>query len=67
MEIEELTALDARWDKGTNLHHGLLLANRHFRKHPNAQPVLLIVTDGEPTSTPGAATATSASPTRRTR
>ena len=38
------------WDKGTNLHHALLLANRHFRKHPNAQPVLLIVTDGEPTS-----------------
>jgi uncharacterized protein with von Willebrand factor type A (vWA) domain len=50
MEIEQLTALDARWDKGTNLHHGLLLANRHFRKHPHAQPVLLIVTDGEPTS-----------------
>ncbi len=50
MDIEELTGLDARWDKGTNLHHGLLLANRHFRKHPNAQPVLLIVTDGEPTS-----------------
>ncbi|QCX26676.1 vWA domain-containing protein [Nocardioides jishulii] len=50
MEIEELTALDARWDKGTNLHHGLLLANRHFRRHPGAQPVLLVVTDGEPTS-----------------
>ncbi|HWI44391.1 MAG TPA: VWA domain-containing protein [Nocardioides sp.] len=50
MKIEELTALDARWAKGTNLHHALLLANRHFRKHPNAQPVLLIVTDGEPTS-----------------
>ena len=50
MEIEQLTALDARWDKGTNLHHALLLANRHFRKHPSAQPVLLIVTDGEPTS-----------------
>ncbi|WP_235735175.1 vWA domain-containing protein [Nocardioides alcanivorans] len=50
MEIEELTALDAMWSKGTNLHHGLLLANRHFRKHPNAQPVLLIVTDGEPTA-----------------
>jgi uncharacterized protein with von Willebrand factor type A (vWA) domain len=50
MDIEELTALDAMYDKGTNLHHGLLLANRHFRKHPNAQPVLLIVTDGEPTS-----------------
>ncbi|HET8604542.1 MAG TPA: VWA domain-containing protein [Marmoricola sp.] len=50
MEIEQLTALDALWDKGTNLHHALLLANRHFRKHPNAQPVLLVVTDGEPTS-----------------
>ncbi|MDO9397693.1 MAG: hypothetical protein Q7T71_14185, partial [Herbiconiux sp.] len=50
MDIEQLVGLDARWDKGTNLHHALLLANRHFRKHPNAQPVLLIVTDGEPTS-----------------
>jgi uncharacterized protein with von Willebrand factor type A (vWA) domain len=50
MEIEQLTGLDSMWDKGTNLHHALLLANRHFRKHPNAQPVLLIVTDGEPTS-----------------
>ena len=50
MNIEELTGVDAMYAKGTNLHHALLLANRHFRKHPNAQPVLLIVTDGEPTS-----------------
>jgi uncharacterized protein with von Willebrand factor type A (vWA) domain len=50
MEIDELTGLDALWDKGTNLHHALLLALRHFRKHPTAQPVLLVVTDGEPTS-----------------
>ena len=50
MDIEQLVGLDAMWDKGTNLHHALLLANRHFRKHPAAQPVLLIVTDGEPTS-----------------
>jgi len=50
MQIEQLVALDAQWDKGTNLHHALLLANRHFRKHPDAQPVLLVVTDGEPTS-----------------
>jgi uncharacterized protein with von Willebrand factor type A (vWA) domain len=50
MDNEELTGLDAMWDKGTNLHHALLLANRFFRKHPSAQPVLLIVTDGEPTS-----------------
>ncbi len=50
MEIEQLTALDAMWEKGTNLHHALLLANRHFRRHPHEQPVLLVVTDGEPTS-----------------
>jgi uncharacterized protein with von Willebrand factor type A (vWA) domain len=50
MEIEQLTALESQYAKGTNLHHALLLANRHFRKHPTAQPVLLIVTDGEPTS-----------------
>ena len=50
MDIEQLTGLEEIYDKGTNLHHALLLANRHFRKHPNAQPVLLIVTDGEPTS-----------------
>jgi uncharacterized protein with von Willebrand factor type A (vWA) domain len=50
IDIEQLTALEEIYNKGTNLHHALLLANRHFRKHPNAQPVLLIVTDGEPTS-----------------
>jgi uncharacterized protein with von Willebrand factor type A (vWA) domain len=50
MAIEELTALDAQWAKGTNLHHALLLAQRHFRKHPSAQPVLLVVTDCEPTA-----------------
>ena len=50
IDIEQLTGLEEIYDKGTNLHHALLLANRHFRKHPNAQPVLLIVTDGEPTS-----------------
>ncbi|MBC9955665.1 VWA domain-containing protein [Yimella sp. cx-51] len=50
MGIEELTGLSGMQFKGTNLHHGLLLANRFFRKQPNAQPVLLIVTDGEPTA-----------------
>lgn len=48
--IEELTAMEPLWAKGTNLHHALLLAQRHFRRHPQAQPVLLVVTDGEPTS-----------------
>lgn len=50
MEIEELTALDAEYEQGTNLHHALLLANRHFRKHSGSQPMLLVVTDGEPTA-----------------
>ncbi len=50
MPIEELTSLEAVREQGTNLHHGLLLANRHFREHPSAQPVLLVVTDGEPTA-----------------
>ena len=48
--IENLLALDARYEPGTNLHHALLLAGRFFREHPTMQPVLLIVTDGEPTS-----------------
>ncbi|TSD99696.1 VWA domain-containing protein [Skermania sp. ID1734] len=46
----ELAGLDGAYEQGTNLHHALLLAARHFRKHPNAQPVALIVTDGEPTA-----------------
>ena len=50
MDVEELTGLEPFWDKGTNLHHALLLANRFFRRHPSAQPVLLVVTDGEPTA-----------------
>ncbi len=47
---EELTALDGAWEQGTNLHHALLLAGRHLRRHPGAQPVVLVVTDGEPTA-----------------
>ena len=50
MDIGELTALPAFREQGTNLHHGLLLAGRFFRQHPSMQPVLLVVTDGEPTA-----------------
>jgi uncharacterized protein with von Willebrand factor type A (vWA) domain len=46
----ELTALEGVYEQGTNLHHALALAGRHLRRHPNAQPVLLVVTDGEPTA-----------------
>lgn len=46
----ELAGLDGVWDQGTNLHHALLLAARHLRRFPGAQPVVMIVTDGEPTA-----------------
>ncbi|MGB7363056.1 MAG: VWA domain-containing protein, partial [Rhodococcus sp. (in: high G+C Gram-positive bacteria)] len=46
----ELAGLDGAWDQGTNLHHALMLAVKHLRRNPNAQPVVLIVTDGEPTA-----------------
>ncbi|GAC48908.1 vWA domain-containing protein [Gordonia aichiensis] len=50
IEIAELTGLQPRMEQGTNLHHALLLAQRHLRRFPNAQPVVLVVTDGEPTA-----------------
>ncbi|MEI6252781.1 MAG: VWA domain-containing protein [Mycobacteriaceae bacterium] len=46
----ELTGLEGVYEQGTNLHHALALAGRHLRRHPSAQPVVLIVTDGEPTA-----------------
>lgn len=50
MTAAELTGLEGVYEQGTNLHHALALALRHLRRHPNAQPVVLIVTDGEPTA-----------------
>jgi uncharacterized protein with von Willebrand factor type A (vWA) domain len=46
----ELAGLEGVYEQGTNLHHALALAGRHLRRHPNAQPVVLVVTDGEPTA-----------------
>jgi uncharacterized protein with von Willebrand factor type A (vWA) domain len=50
VELEELVGLEGVWEQGTNAHHALLLAGRHLRRHPDAQPVVLMVTDGEPTA-----------------
>ncbi|MEN4477074.1 VWA domain-containing protein [Mycolicibacterium cosmeticum] len=50
LTVAELTGLEGVYEQGTNLHHALALAARHLRRHPNAQPVILIVTDGEPTA-----------------
>jgi uncharacterized protein with von Willebrand factor type A (vWA) domain len=40
------------WDRvqGTNLQHGLMLARRHLDKHRGAEPIILVITDGEPTA-----------------
>ncbi|MGH4003620.1 MAG: hypothetical protein ACRDSO_05880, partial [Pseudonocardiaceae bacterium] len=50
VDIAALTGLAGVWEQGTNLHHALLLAGRHLRRHPDAAQVLLVVTDGEPTA-----------------
>jgi uncharacterized protein with von Willebrand factor type A (vWA) domain len=46
----QLAEADPDWVQGTNLQHALLLAARHLRRHPDAEPVILVVTDGEPTA-----------------
>lgn len=40
------------WERvyGTNLQHALMLARRHLDKHRGAEPVILVITDGEPTA-----------------
>jgi uncharacterized protein with von Willebrand factor type A (vWA) domain len=50
VELGELVGLDGAYAQGTNLHHALLLAHQHLRRHPDALPVVLVVTDGEPTA-----------------
>ncbi|WP_374971070.1 hypothetical protein [Terrabacter sp. BE26] len=46
----ELTEAEPEWVQGTNLQHALMLGARHLRRHPDAEPVVLVVTDGEPTA-----------------
>ena len=46
----DLPDLDAAMGQGTNLHHALVLAGRHLDRHPEAEPVVLVITDGEPTA-----------------
>jgi uncharacterized protein with von Willebrand factor type A (vWA) domain len=46
----ELAAAEPELVQGTNLQHALRLAGRHLRRHPESEPVVLVVTDGEPTA-----------------
>ena len=51
-ELRETDLAGLGWDmvQGTNLHHALMIAGRHIDRHPEHEPVVLIVTDGEPTA-----------------
>ena len=51
-ELRETDLAGLGWDmvQGTNLHHALIIAGRHIDQHPEHEPVVLIVTDGEPTA-----------------
>ncbi|MEV4515707.1 hypothetical protein AB0K00_42985 [Dactylosporangium sp. NPDC049525] len=50
LSVEELAAVEPDYVQGTNLQHALMLAGRHLRRHPGSDPVVLVVTDGEPTA-----------------
>jgi uncharacterized protein with von Willebrand factor type A (vWA) domain len=50
LSVMELAAAEPAWVQGTNLAHALGLARRHVSRHPQAEPVVLVVTDGEPTA-----------------
>ncbi len=64
----QLADVEPEWVQGTNLQHALMLAGRHLRRHPDAEPVVLVVTDGEPTAhiTPEGFPVFSWPPTRET-
>jgi uncharacterized protein with von Willebrand factor type A (vWA) domain len=51
-ELHETELAGLGWDmvQGTNLHHALMIAGRHLDKHPLHEPIVLIITDGEPTA-----------------
>jgi uncharacterized protein with von Willebrand factor type A (vWA) domain len=50
LSATELAALDADYVQGTNLAHALALAGRFLDRHPEHEPVVIVVTDGEPTA-----------------
>ncbi|MFE1170270.1 VWA domain-containing protein [Nocardiopsis sp. NPDC058789] len=50
MTPADLVEHDWRPVPGTNLQHALHLARRHLRRHRGLRPLVLVVTDGEPTA-----------------
>ncbi|HEX2323482.1 MAG TPA: hypothetical protein VHJ18_31295 [Streptosporangiaceae bacterium] len=51
-ELREAELAGLGWDmvQGTNLQHALLLAGRFLERRPEDDPIVLIITDGEPTA-----------------
>jgi uncharacterized protein with von Willebrand factor type A (vWA) domain len=51
-ELGETELAGLSWDmvQGTNLHHALVLAGRFLDRRPEHNPVVMIITDGEPTA-----------------
>ena len=68
LSIEQLAGVEPDFVQGTNLQHALRIAGRHLRRHAGAEPVVLVVTDGEPTAhlTAGGEATFSWPPTRAT-
>jgi uncharacterized protein with von Willebrand factor type A (vWA) domain len=50
LSVEKLAGIEPDFVQGTNLQHALHLAGRHLRRHADGEPVVLVVTDGEPTA-----------------
>lgn len=50
LDPTELASLDVQMVQGTNLQHALMLAGRELGRHPDAEQIVLVVTDGEPTA-----------------
>jgi uncharacterized protein with von Willebrand factor type A (vWA) domain len=50
LSVAELAGVEPDYVQGTNLQHALMLAGRHLRRHSDGDPVVLVVTDGEPTA-----------------
>jgi uncharacterized protein with von Willebrand factor type A (vWA) domain len=46
----EVATLESDMVQGTNLQHALMVAGRFLDRHPQSDPVVLVVTDGEPTA-----------------
>ena len=68
LTVEQLAGVEPEYVQGTNLQHALTIAGRHLRRHPDAEPVVLVVTDGEPTAhlAPGGEAVFHWPPTRET-